>query len=337
VNDLRLVAATSATDALRLFTAHGATPAYLAGGTTVVDLMKLGVMAPDLLIDLQELRAHHAGVRAEAGEVVVGALTTMAEAAAHPLLAARAPAVVDALRLAASPQIRNAATIGGNLLQRTRCPWFRDGRSPCNKRRPGTGCSATGGDTRSLAVLGTSGACIANYPGDLAVALTALGAHVDTLSGDGHGRRIPVGDLHRLPQDRPDLETVLEPGELLTAVRVPDDAWDASLYVKVRDRASYAFALTSAAVALRRDGDLVGDVRIAVGGAAAVPWRCRTAEDLLRGAVLTPERAAAAGAECYRSSRADSARAFKVDLGARTVLRALLDAWSRAQAARGGA
>lgn len=308
---------------------EGAT--YIAGGTTVVDLMTLGVLDPAVLVDIRSLRDEHGAVTIVGEHLHIGALATMADVAGHPDVARLAPAVVDAIRQAASPQIRNAATIGGNLLQRTRCAYFRDLGSACNKRRPGSGCAAVGGDSRGLAILGTSDSCIANYPGDLAVALVALDARLDVAGIDGSRRDLAVEDLHRLPGDRPDLETTLATGELITDVRIPDGRWGSSVYVKVRDRASYAFALTSAAVALRLDdAGRVADVRVVLGGLAAKPWRCRPAEDLLRGQSLTAESAWAAAGTCFVDARPDATQAFKADLGRRTVVRALLDAKSQA-------
>ncbi len=344
MNPFRLVTPTTVQEAVQAFARHqqvdaGLSPspqpavAYLAGGTTVVDLLKLGVLTPRVLVDLTALSDSLAEISVDADGLSVGALATMAEVAAHPDVARAHPAVVQAIGSAASAQLRNVATIGGNLLQRTRCPYFRDGVSACNKRAPGSGCTAVGGDTRGLAVLGTSDACLANYPGDLAVALTALDASVSVATADGGAYELPVADLYRLPGDRPDLETVLAPGDLVTAVRVPDGGWQASVYVKVRDRASYAFALTSAAVALRSQPDgRIADVRVVLGGLAARPWRCREAEELLRGGPLTPETAAAAAATCLVDARVDQARAFAVELGRRTVVRALLDAHARVPA-----
>ena len=326
---LTLVRAEGVGDAVGAARRGGAT--FIAGGTTVVDLMTLGVLDPAVLVDIRSLRDEHGAVTVADGHLRIGALATMTETARHPDVARLAPTVVDAIRQAASPQIRNAATIGGTLLQRTRCPYFRDTGAPCNKRRPGSGCAAIGGDSRGLAILGTSGSCIANYPGDVAVALVALDARLDVAGTDGSRQDLAVEDLHRLPGDRPDLETTLATGELITAVRIPDRGWHGSVYVKVRDRASYAFALTSAAVALQLDdAGRVADLRVVLGGLAAKPWRCRQAEDLLRGEPLTAETAWAAAATCFVDARPDATQDFKVDLGRRTVVRALLDAKTRA-------
>jgi len=326
VKPFTLERASDATDAVRRFHEPGGGPrsVYHAGGTSLVDLMQLGVMEPDRLVDILDLRTAHAGVAADARGVTIGALATMSEVAAHPEIRARWPAVASALDQAASAQLRNVATIGGNLLQRTRCTYFRDRDSPCNKREPGAGCAAMGGRTRELAVLGTSPHCIANYPGDLAVALVALDATVNILGVDGVERTLPVEALHRAPGDRPDVETMLAPGELITAVGIPDGAWDTSLYLKVRDRASYAFALASAAVAIRFEQGRVADVRIALGGLATRPWRCREAETALRGRSLDVSSAEACAALCLKGAEVDEERAFKVELGRRTVIRALL-------------
>ncbi|MEM9777522.1 MAG: FAD binding domain-containing protein, partial [Chloroflexota bacterium] len=231
----------------------------------------------------------------------------------------------DALRLAASAQIRNAATIGGNLLQRTRCAYFRDKHANCNRHTPGSGCAAIHGDSRGLAILGTSSHCIANYAGDLAVALVALGASLTVVAPDGKARVMQVEDLHRLPGDRPDIETNLKDGELITHIHVPRREWDASLYHKVRDRASYAFALTSAAVAVRFRNRRVDEIRLALGGLAAKPWRCHAAEAYLQGQPLTIATATEAAELCFEGAQTDEHRAFKLELGKRTVIRALLD------------
>ena len=300
---------------------------YCAGGTTVVDLMKLDVLRPERLIDLLALRSTHAAMTPDDKGLDIGALATMSEVAAHPDTRARYTAVASAIDQSASAQLRNVATIGGNLLQRTRCPYFRDGQSPCNKREPGAGCSAIGGETRGLAILGTSEHCVANYPGDLAVALVAFDAVVTVLNPCGETRAIAVEDLYRLPGDRPDLETHLKRGDLITSIRLPRSAWQASAYVKVRDRASYAFALASAAVALRLDGESrVEDVRIVLGGLAAKPWRCRDAELALRGRAVDDGSIGEVADLCLAGARVDDAQAFKVELGRRTAMRALLDA-----------
>ncbi|MDP9344970.1 MAG: FAD binding domain-containing protein, partial [Actinomycetota bacterium] len=259
--------------------AEGAT--YLAGGTNLVDLMKLGVEAPERLVDVA--RVLDADVRdADGGGLWIGAGARNADLAAEPAVRERYPALSQALLAGASGQLRNMATVGGNLLQRTRCSYFQDVTKPCNKRAPGSGCPAIEGDHRNLAILGHSPACVATNPSDMCVALAALDAVVH-VTGAGGERTVAMPGLHRVPGDEPQRDTVLEPGELITAVGLPALACAAnSRYRKVRDRASYAFAVASVAVALDvRDG-AVADCRIAFGGLAHVPWRALRAEDALR-------------------------------------------------------
>ncbi len=305
--------------------------AFLAGGTTVIDLMKLHVLTPGSLTDinglaLDTIEAIDSGVR-------VGAGVTMAQAAEHPAFRDHAPVLSEALWKAASPQLRNVATLGGNVLQRTRCAYFRDNASPCNKRAPGTGCAAIGGINRSLAVLGTSDHCIANYAGDWANALILFDATVETLNGQG-GREIAFADLHVLPGDRPEQETILGPDELIVAYRIPipDWAWR-STYTKIRERDSYAFALASAAVALNLSGDIVDQARIGLGGVATVPWRAREAEAFLTGKVLSEDVALRAGEIAVRGARGRGGNDFKIPLAQRTVARGLMET---AAISRGG-
>lgn len=260
---------------------------FLAGGTNLVDHLKLGIATPRILVDirhlaLDEITENETGLR-------VGANVLNSDLAAHPRLRAEWPAVARALLAGASGQIRNQATTGGNLLQRTRCVYFQDVSTPCNKREPGTGCSAAEGYDRYNAILGASPSCSAVHPSDLAVALTAVDAVVVVLGEDGE-RRVPVNELHRLPGDEPDRDTSLAHGDLITAVELPASAVArTSTYVKVRDRASYAFALVSAAVGIDLDEGTVRDVRISWGGVAHKPWRATRAEEALRGQRLTEE------------------------------------------------
>jgi xanthine dehydrogenase YagS FAD-binding subunit len=302
----------------------------LAGGTTVLDLMKLGTLTPARLVDLSPRRTDLSVIVEEGDALRIGALATMAEVADHPILASRYPLVRAALLQSASPQIRNMATIGGNLLQRTRCSYFRDPGAPCNKRQPGSGCGAQGGDARGLAILGTSAACIANYPGDLAVALLALDATVQTEAPDGTRRSFALSDLHRLPGTTPEVETCLAPGELITSVTLPPGDHGPSVYLKIRDRASYAFALASAAVSLSLapDGTILR-ARIALGGLAAKPWRAGLAEEHLSGRRMDQETALRAGALAMQGAHATPDQAFKIALGQRTIARALLMAAER--------
>ncbi|MFD0267991.1 FAD binding domain-containing protein [Streptomyces sp. NPDC127106] len=297
--------------------AHGGRPgsAYLAGGTNLVDLMKLGVAEPDTVVDVSRL-LDGSVARTPDGGVRIGAGVRNSDLAAHPLVGGRCPVVAQALLSGASAQIRNVATTGGNLLQRTRCPYFQDTAKPCNKRRPGSGCGALDGITRDHAVLGHSASCVATHPSDLAVALAALDAEVELLGPADRGTRtVPVGDFIRLPGDRPDRDTLLEPGELLTAVLLPPGAFGVpSRYRKVRDRASYAFALVSVAAVLELSDGRVRRVALAFGGLAHRPWRARTAEELLLGTEPAPAvLRTAVDAELGRA-RPLRDNAFKVEL-----------------------
>jgi xanthine dehydrogenase YagS FAD-binding subunit len=298
---------------------------FLAGGTTLLDLMKLEVETPKLVIDInrnEKLR------RIDIGDDAVrfGALVTMAEAADHPEISRRYPIIAQSLALAASAQIRNMATLAGNLLQRTRCMYFRDiSYEACNKRKPGSGCSALHGVNRIHAVLGTNDNCIATYPGDFAQAMIALDASVETQGVEGR-REIPISELHRPPADRPDLETVLEPGEMIEVIKVPRADFRRSLYLKIRDRASYEFAIASAAVALDLTEGSVRDARIALGGVAYRPWRARDAEDVLHGKPLNEDQTQRAAEVAFAAARPQRHNAFKVELGKQTLIRALIEA-----------
>ncbi|MCF3934032.1 xanthine dehydrogenase family protein subunit M [Acuticoccus sp. M5D2P5] len=321
-------------DAVRAFADAGDGARYIAGGTTLYDLMKLRVERPRHLIDVTAI----AGLDAidTSGDVLrFGALAAMSDVAADPVVAGDYPVLAEALLKAASQNLRNMATIGGNLLQRTRCLYFRDpgaANFPCNKREPGSGCAAIDGLDRGQAVLGVSDACTAVSPGDWPVALTAMDAEVELL-GPGGTRTLAVADLYRLPGSTPHDEFALEPGEMVTAVMVPKTpAGAASTYHKIRDRESYAFALASAAVALEMDGERVTRARIALGGVATRPWRATGAEAALAGADLTPETALAAGHAALEGATPGRHNAFKIELGARTVADALLIAAERSRA-----
>ena len=300
---------------------------FFAGGTTMLDLMKLGAMSPERLVNVGDLRHAHGAIEHGADGLRLGALVRMAELAGDAAVQRDFPVLAQSLQLAASPQLRNMASLGGNVLQRTRCNYYRDPSwSACNKRVPGSGCAAVGGSNRHLAVLGTSEHCIAHYPGDFAVALVALGATVQLHGPDG-ARSLAFEELHRLPGDTPHIETNLKPGELITGFHVPAGAWTRrSLYVKVRDRDSYAFALASAAVALHLDGGVVREVRIGLGGLATKPWRAHEAEALLRGRELTEATAQAAASAAFRDAVVHTETAFKPELGRRTMMRALFEA-----------
>jgi xanthine dehydrogenase YagS FAD-binding subunit len=283
------------------------------------------VLRPEHVVDINAL------ARAQLGEIAVsenglrlGALVRMAEAADHPAIRRDYPVIAQSLELAASAQLRNMASLAGNVLQRTRCPYFRDvSYSNCNKRIPGSGCAAFDGFNRQHAVLGVSQNCIATYPGDFAQALIALDATVE-ISGPEASRTIPFADLHRAPGDTPHLETTLAPGELITAFQIPAGAWTRrSLFLKVRDRESYEFALAAAAVALDLDGDRVRAARIALGGVATQPWRARQAEALLAGRPLDEATAQQAAEAAFRGASPREHNAFKVALGKQTLIRAL--------------
>jgi xanthine dehydrogenase YagS FAD-binding subunit len=296
---------------------------YLAGGTTQLDLMlKDGVIAPERLVDITRLPLR--GVTARDETLLVGALTTMEELAADPTVAGRILFVREALLAGASPQLRNMATIGGNLLQRTRCRYFRDREvTACNKRTPGSGCAAVRGPARMHAILGAGEHCIAVHPSDLCVALVALDAVVD-IEGTGGSRSVPLTQFYVLPGDRPDIENVLGHGELLTRVRIPLlPAGARSGYLKVRDRASYEFALTSAAAALLIEDGTIVQARLALGGVGTVPWRAREAEEILNGAPANDQIFHAAAEAALRDPFTVSGTAFKVELAQRTIIRIL--------------
>jgi xanthine dehydrogenase YagS FAD-binding subunit len=301
---------------------------YFAGGTQLLDLMKLDVMAPGSLIDINPLQAEHGGIAADGDGLVLGGLVRMSAAAGHPEVARTYPVLRDALVQAASAQLRNMATLAGNILQRTRCNYFRDTSwHACNKRNPGSGCAAISGVNRRLAVLGVSEHCIAHYPGDFAVALVALGAELGLIAPNGTRRSLPLADLHRVWGDTPHIETNLAPGELIAAIRVPAGPWTRrSLYRKVRDRESYDFALASAAVALDLAPDgTVREARIGLGGVASKPWRANEAEDLLRGQHLDEATATRAAEAAFAGAVTRESNTFKPELGRRTLVRALLE------------
>jgi xanthine dehydrogenase YagS FAD-binding subunit len=321
---------TSLSEAVKAMADAPAGTHFLAGGTTLYDLMKLGVMAPTGVIDITGIRELSAFTTSGA-ELRFGALAPMSRVADDARLTMLYPALSEALWKAASQQLRNMATLGGNLLQRTRCAYFRGGDTyPCNKRSPGSGCAAQDGADRGQALLGASEACNAVYPGDWAIALTAFDAVVDTVSRRGV-RSIPIEALHRAPGARPEVETVLAPDELITQIRVPASMLGrASTYHKIRDRESYAFALTSAAVALQLDGDVVREARIALGGVATRPWRASKAEQELVGNTFSPELARRAGEIAFEEARAGRHNGFRIELGRRTVADALSIARQRA-------
>ncbi|MCH8686388.1 FAD binding domain-containing protein [Pedomonas mirosovicensis] len=301
---------------------------YIAGGTTLIDLMREEVERPERLVDINALPL--AGIAADGDTLVIGALARMSDVAAHPETRRLQPLISETLVEGASPQLRNMASIGGNLLQRVRCPYFRMRDAACNKREPGTGCAALHGINHVHAILGTSEHCIATHPSDLAVALVALGATMRVLGPEGE-RSFPVEDLYRLPGATPHLEHNLRPGELIVEVRVPGGAYARQArYLKVRDRASYEFAVVSAAAALDLAGGVVREARIAVGGVGTRPWRLRAVE-----AALAGKRADRASFEAAARLAAEGAvsrahNAYKVELLPRTIVQALEMAGGRA-------
>lgn len=330
---MRLIAHTRAASldsAMASFVAAGGAGRYIAGGTTLYDLMKLGLETPAHLIDISEIPGLDE-IRTDGVVMRFGATALMSDVAAALTTQSDCPILAESLLKAASQQLRNMATVGGNLLQRTRCAYFRagEGRYSCNKRQPGSGCAAIGGIDRNQAVLGTSDACNATSAGDWPVALVALDALVELIGPDGP-RRVPVADLYRLPGETPEQEFALRTGEMIVAVLVPRlAAARCSTYHKVRDRESFAFALASAAVALEMDGSRVQEIRIALGGVATIPWRARSAERFLRGQVLTPDTASAAGRTAFEGARPGHHNRFKAELGARVVADALMIAAGR--------
>jgi xanthine dehydrogenase YagS FAD-binding subunit len=288
---------------------------FIAGGTNLLDLMKLQIETPTHLVDVNGIGLDRIEPTPEGG-LRIGALVRNTDLAADPRVRRDYAVLTRALVAGATGQLRNAATTAGNLLQRTRCPYFYDTNQPCNKRRPGSGCGALGGYSRQHAVVGTSDACIATHPSDMAVAMRVLDANVETVRANGSARVIPIADFHRLPGNTPHIDHGLEPGELITAVTLPRPAGGVHLYRKVRDRASYAFALVSVAAIVQRDGT----GRIAVGGVAHKPWRVEAAErDLSRGAK-------AASAALLAGARTTQDNAFKVPLVERTLASVLAEA-----------
>jgi xanthine dehydrogenase YagS FAD-binding subunit len=324
MNNFDYVRPTTISDAIAAAAGPGA--AYLAAGTNLLDLMKGGVSRPERLVDVTRLPGLDRIEQLADGGVRIGAMVRNAELA-HDVDFARAfPAVAEALLSGASAQLRNAATVGGNLLQRTRCAYFYDTASACNKRQPGAGCDARDGENRLHAVLGWSEACIATHPSDFCVPLTALDAVVE-IEGRNGRREVALDSFHRLPGDTPERESVLEPGDLIVALRLPAEARAFSAhtrYLKVRERTSYAFAVASAAVALRIEQGVVRDARLALGGVAAKPWRARAAEQYLAGrqgdAVTFFHAAEAALADARPSGN----NGFKIELARRIIVRALI-------------
>ena len=298
---------------------------FLGGGTNLLDLMKGDVVRPDALVDVTRLPGLDRIERMPDGSTRIGALVRNGTLAHDSGFAGSYPAVAEALLSGASAQLRNAATTGGNLLQRTRCPYFTDAQSACNKREPGSGCEAIGGETRLHAVLGWSESCIAVNPSDFCVPLAALGASVE-IEGQGGRRSVPLTEFHRLPGDDPARETVLEPGDLVVAVVLPPDAAGFaghSRYLKVRDRTSYAFAVVSAAAALKLDGDRIVEARLAFGGVALKPWRSPEAEAMLKGQPASVETFRRAAEAAMADAKPSGDNTYKIELARRIAVRAL--------------
>ena len=288
---------------------------FLAGGTNLLDLMKLEIEAPTHLVDVQDLKLDRIEKTSDGG-LRIGASVTNTQLAADDRVRRDYGVLSRAIVAGASGQLRNKATTAGNLLQRTRCPYFYDTNQACNKRRPGSGCAAIGGYSRQLAVIGSSDKCIATYPGDMAVAMRVLDASVETVNPQGQARSIPIADFHRLPGDTPHIDTNLQPGELITAVTLPKPIGGEHIYHKVRDRASYAFALVSVAAVIQRDGS----GRVAVGGIAHKPWRVEAAEGQL------PRGATATAQQLLAGAKPTDHNAFKVTLVERTLAAVLAEA-----------
>ncbi|ESY89623.1 xanthine dehydrogenase family protein subunit M [Mesorhizobium sp. LNHC229A00] len=302
--------------------------AYLAGGTNLLDLMKGGITSPERIVDITRLPELNRIEMLDDGGLRIGALVRNADLAHDPAFAKAYPAVAEALLSGASAQLRNAATVGGNLLQRTRCSYFYDTASACNRREPGSGCSALGGENRLHAVLGWSDACIATHPSDFCVPLVALDAVVE-IEGKGGRRHVTLEEFHRLPGDTPQRETVLQPGDLVVAVRLPAEAASFAAharYLKLRERTSYAFAVVSAAAALTVADGKIRAARLALGGVAAKPWRVRSAEAVLLGADADEASFVRAADAALADASPSGDNAFKIELARRIVVRALMSA-----------
>jgi xanthine dehydrogenase YagS FAD-binding subunit len=325
VRPFRFERATQAEQAVALI-AHEPEARYLGGGTNLVDLMRLGVETPGVLVDVTKLANHDRIEDTPVGGLRIGAAVSNSVLAADPRVRTRYPVLSEALLHGASGQLRNLATVGGNLLQRTRCAYFTDVTKSCNKRQPGSGCPARQGHHHNHAILGHSEHCVATHPSDMAVALAALGATVH-VQGRGGARTIPIPGLHRLPEDEPQRDTVLEAGELITAVELapPPATATRQRYRKVRERRSFAFALVSAAVVLELEGDAATDVRIALGGVAHAPWRATRAEEVLRGGPIDEQRVIEAAQAELAQAQPLRDNAYKVELARNLIVRTVLE------------
>ena len=313
-----------ATDAARAVGARTGAM-FLAGGTTLVDLMKIDVLTPDTVIDVRHLGLSSIDVSDDT--IAIGAAVTNSQLAWHPVVRDRYPVLSEAILSGATTQIRNMATVAGNILQRTRCPYFRDVHASCNRREPGSGCDALDGFNRGHAVLGVSEHCIATHPSDMCVAMTVLDAEVHTVRADGTTRSIPFGEFHRAPGDTPHVEVALDHGELITQIIISNlPAARRSHYLKVRDRASYEFALASAAVVLDLDGDTIRAARLGLGGIATKPWRATEAEQSLTGRKASDESFRDAAEIALAGAVAREHNHFKIELAKRTIVRAFATA-----------
>ena len=318
-------------DAVRSITSH-AGAAYIGGGTNLIDLMKENVMRPSHLVSVAKLPLADIEALPDGG-LRLGAMATNADTAWHADVKSRYPLLNQAILAGASPQLRNAATNGGNLMQRTRCLYFYDLATPCNKREPGTGCSAVGGFNRIHAILGASDQCIATHPSDMCVALAALAPTV-RVSGPNGERSIAFDDFHRLPGDQPEKDNTLKPGELITSLDLPEKGFAKNFsYLKLRDRQSYAFALISVAAGLELDGNTITDARLALGGVAHKPWRDQEAEQLLIGQPATVETFARVAAKVMENAVGQGSNDFKIELARRAIVRALKQATEGSQKA----
>lgn len=295
---------------------------FIAGGTNLVDLMKRGVTAPQKLIDITNLPLKN--IEEQKGIIRIGALALNSDVAEHELIRGKLPLLAQALKAGASPQLRNMATVGGNMMQRTRCTYFYDTTMPCNKRNAGSGCGALQGYNRMHAILGASDACIAVHPSDMCVALTALDATV-LITGSKGERRLPFADFHRLPGSMPQKDNTLQRGEMITALEIPDHQAfaDKSLYVKIRDRSSYAFALVSVASALEIDGNTIKNARLAMGGVAHKPWRLTSAENFLKGKTANMNNFQQAASLAMKDAKGYGHNNFKLKLAPNTIVHTL--------------
>jgi xanthine dehydrogenase YagS FAD-binding subunit len=320
MNNVSYSRATNVNDAVNKVTNH-AGAAYLAGGTNIVDLLKYFITSADELVDVTRIPEHHEIIENQDGGLRLGAFATNADTAYNIVIERRYPLLNKAILAGASPQIRNMATNGGNLLQRTRCYYFYDVSSPCNKREPGSGCSAIGGYNRIMAIMGTSEHCIAVFPSDMCIALAALDAVVN-ISGPAGERSLQFADFHRLPGDTPQLDNNLLHGEIITSIDLPEKGFEKNYsYLKIRDRNSYAFALVSVATGLELEGNVIREARIALGGLAHKPWRVTAAEDYLVGKTATRENFATAADIILEGAVPYEYNSFKIGLAKKAIIR----------------